>query len=276
MHILKKILNKLNGNLCFAAESDSSNYIFECDRETQTVSYVTPTKAILDICNNTLGNYLVCFGDNQLGLFDGATINEAYSTSPTTTDLIVYGNTPVSDNNFYIWSKTDNTISRIEIVAAITSTIWTYTLPFDFTSCTDAQMFYKDPNDSIIFKGLGKILSIRDLDTSGVLINSTDTVNDDFVTTSGDNYPFVSYARTRQVYGGDLQNTSSSSSSTSSSSSSSSDSSSSSSSDSSSSSTSSSSESSESEGNTSSSTSSSSSSSSSSNSSSSSSSSSTS
>lgn len=222
MHILRKILNKLNGNLCFTAESDSSYYIFECDRENQNVSYVTSTQSILDICNNSLGNYLVCFGNDQLGLFDGTTLNETYSTSPTTTDLIIYGQTPSSDNNFYIWSKIDNTISRIELVGAVASTIWTYDLPFDFTACQDAQMFFKKFNDSIIFKGLGKILSIRDLGTSAVIMESTDLINNNFVTTSGDNYPFVSYARTRQVYGRDLENTSSSSSSSSSSSTSSS------------------------------------------------------
>lgn len=248
MNIFKKILNKFNGNLCFISQSDSTFYIFEGDRNGQSVAYTTATKPILDVCVQGLSDYLVCFGDNKLGQFDGSSLNETYQTCPigvTTVELIVSG----SDKYFYAWSQYDNRIYKFEIDAGI-STIWSYDLPESFTTCIDAELFYKSSSDTIIFKGLGKILSIRDLDSYAAFIGSTTLDINNWVTSSGDNLPFVSYARTRQLWGGELDKSSSSSSSTSSSSSSSTSSSSSSSSTSSSSSSSTSSSSSESVGNT--------------------------
>ena len=209
MNILKKTLNKFNGNLCFAANTESGYTVFECNSSSQSISYDISSKPILDVCNMELNRYLVCFGNNQLGLFDGSSLNESFSTSPVTANLIMSGQIL---NNFYIWSKLGNCIVSANVMAGTTTVIWTLPLPSDFSSCTDAEIFYKPTSDLIIFKGQGKMLSIRDMSSYANVFGNIVTESNNWVTSSGDNYPFISYARTRQVFEEDLESSSSSSS----------------------------------------------------------------
>ena len=62
MHKLIKVINKFNGNFCFAGSTDSGDIIFECDRN-GNLSYATSSKLIKDIVVNDKSSYFVGYGE---------------------------------------------------------------------------------------------------------------------------------------------------------------------------------------------------------------------
>ena len=110
MNKLIKVVNKFNGNFCFAGITDDGNYIFECDREDGTLSFVNTSQLITDVCLNNANSYLVAFGNSWLGKFENGVLNEEYvDTGFTKVEKVVKS----TENEIYIIDSDVNQLIKI-------------------------------------------------------------------------------------------------------------------------------------------------------------------
>ena len=218
MNKLLKILNKFNGNICFAGSTDHGDIVFECDRETQTLVYAYSTKLITDVGLMSSTEYAVAFGDEFIGRFTGGILTENFIDTG-----ITYVQKLIMDSlgNYYLLNRTENRLYKYNA-----GSIWTFILP-DYDLRGDGNIFLRESDGTIIYSNDENIHLVRDDTTSATLINSL-PVGEDItqessisVVIGGEFNPSYSYVRARMVSGSDLEQSSSSNSSSSSSSSSS-------------------------------------------------------
>lgn len=193
-----KSLNKFNGNICFAAESDYGYCVFECDRLNKTLDYSLSTKQTSGICLYTATSYLIAFSDNWLGLYENGTLNETYY------DLSAYGISychniiRINDEDYFILDRTNNTLIKFKWDDSIT---WSLVLP-DVDRKYYGDICYRDADGYVVYFNNKNIHLIRDDTTSGTLFNSL-TIDSSSgllnVALGGEYRPSFTYARAEEI-----------------------------------------------------------------------------
>jgi hypothetical protein len=185
---LIKELNKYNGNLCFSAENSNSFLIFECNRNTQEINRQEISKKVNDICNISLNSYLLCFGDNYLGILNNGIVNEHYiNTAIQSIKKIKKGH-----NSIYLLDNL-NIIYKCEINPF--SIIWSISLSNvnfngDLITRNESLLYYDDQN----------IVYIGDLVYYAYIINHKKINNQLFLCESNKLDNDYIHVRWRQVY----------------------------------------------------------------------------
>jgi len=204
MYRLIKQLNKFNGNICFAGETNYGGIVFECDRDSKTIDYDTSTKNISDICLEDGTSYLVAFSDSYIGQYSGGSLDETYvDTGINSVDKIVND----YQGNVYILSKTNN-----QLIKYNSSIIWTISLP-DYDLRQYSQILFRESDGFIIYYNNTNIHVIRDDVSRAVILNSLSVSGNGYIKSviGSEFIPSYTYARVRQVMGGELGQSSSSS-----------------------------------------------------------------
>lgn len=214
MNRLIKELNRQNGNLCFASETDSRYYIVECDRYDRSISYATAATKITGICTNNQGSYYVAFSNNYIGLFENGILNATYAdTLVTSVDRLVKR----SDNIYYALDRSSATIYRFSSFSPLVKQ-WEFQV---YNPLEDYQgqgeIFVRESDDALIYYDCKDVYLIGDMQTEGTVIYHRYIGGDNclFVESTGEFNPECTFLRWRQVTGESLEWSSSSSSSSS-------------------------------------------------------------
>jgi len=225
MHKFIKTLNKFNGNLAFVGVTDTGDYVFECNRQDQTLSYALSSKPVQDLCLNDSESYLVAFGDTWLGKYETGVLTENYINLGNNADKIAKS----SDGYIYAIDRSGNRLMKFGVISSESSSesssssesggilIWEMDLP-DYALRLEGCFVYRESDNSILYFNSLNIHVIRDDLTQGTLINSLaiSGAGDIRLVISGEFNAGHSYIRYRQVDGEQLWSSSSSSSSSSS------------------------------------------------------------
>jgi len=207
MKKLLKQLNRYNGNLCFVGETDSSSIVFECDRINRSISQQVSSKYITGLCNLKLNSYLVCYGDNYLGLFENGILNDIYIDTG-----LAYISKIASRRDGVVYAL-DNNISTVYRISIDPFNIdWSLNVN-DLNG--DGDILVKESDNCIVIYDNESIFYVGDMETSGIVINN-ENINNEFTVSYGEFNASHSFMRWRQVYGDVLDRSSSSSSSSSS------------------------------------------------------------
>lgn len=215
MNRLIKQLNRYNGNICFAAETDSQFFIFECDRYNAAVSNAISSRKITGICIKDIDEYLVAFSNNFIGLYQNGVLNETYinSTIPTIDRLVNR-----QDGVYYGLDRSSATIYRFTINPFTID--WHYNV-LNVTSeyQRKGEIIVRESDDTLIYYDMQKIFVIADIGSSATIVNyiPIGDSNSLFVNINGQHSAEYTSLRWRQVSGDELEQSSSSSSSSSSS-----------------------------------------------------------
>jgi len=205
MHKLIKTLNKFNGNICFAGSTDSGDYIFECDKQNHSLSYVASTKLITDVCLESESKYLVAFSNKWMGKYENGVLNETYiNTGISSVDKIIC----FSDSSIYILNKVNNQLVKYD-----GGVIWTYDLP-DYSLRYYGNISPRESDGCIVYYNNTNMYLVRDDATKASLIGSLpiDGSGLMFAAIGNENIPSYSNVRIRTVSGKEKEWSSSSSS----------------------------------------------------------------
>ena len=195
MKKLLKELNRYNGNLCFIGETDSSSIVFECDRINRSISQQICSKYITGLCNLTLNSYLVCYGDNYLGLFDNGILNETYINTGLT-----YISRIASRRDGIIYALDSNISTLYRIAIDPFNIDWSLNLS---NLNNDSDILVKESDNCIIVYDNESLFYVGDMDTSGIVINNKN-IDNEFTVSYGEFNPSYSFMRWRQVDGNEL------------------------------------------------------------------------
>jgi hypothetical protein len=208
MNRLPKTLNKHNGNICFAGQTNSGFVIFECDRVNQTLTESDSPKLITDVSHAGKNAYLTVFGDNFIGLFQNGTFNPYYINTVT---LRMDRLASRRDVVHYALNRNSSIIYRFQLNPFIIN----WQLGIDSTSPSSGEIIVRESDDALIFYDNEQILLIGDLGTEGVIVNGMEIGNGAglFVEATDEFNPDYTFLRWRQASGEKILWSSSSSSS---------------------------------------------------------------
>ena len=175
-----KLINKFNGNLVFAGNTDFGDIIYECNLLTKNVTNAFSTQSIKDICLYSGINYLVAFGTSWLGLYNNGILSQNYINVGINVDKIIKN----SFGNYYILNRSNNTLykfsefvsesssssSSIDFVSALLP-IWSVNLP-DYSKRFDGNIAIRDSDHMLIYSNNNDIHMIRDEGDDAILMSS--------------------------------------------------------------------------------------------------------
>lgn len=217
MSNINKVVNKYNGNLCFVADHETFDVIFECNEDSGLLSYVVAKNRITDVCLNNYSSYYVAFNNQYIGKFYSGILNHKFINTGISNVKRIYS--CADSNAIYILDSLNLRLYKYSVGLGI---IWTLVLTSDI--CDENTWIKVRENDkAIICWNNSKVAYIYDQLTSGKIVNkvSISGVGNLDVHLTGDEVIRHSYIRYRQVIGRELDQSSSSSSSSTSSNSSS-------------------------------------------------------
>ena len=115
---LIKVVNKFNGNFVFIGLTASGDMIIECNRSTGVLTYVLSSKSITDISLYDDNSYLVCFGDEWIGLYDEGSYDTYYiQTDFDSIDQVIQS----SEAEFYALSRSENKLAKFTSLLPMSS-----------------------------------------------------------------------------------------------------------------------------------------------------------
>lgn len=202
MQRLIKTLNKYNGNICFVAAQNEYDYVFECDRQEESLSYAISPSFISTICVRNMSSYWVGYHDSWLGIYSAGVLT--YHSQNTAISSI--GQMILSwDNQYYALDKAVNQIIKFELPYTET---WRLTLS---EYSLRGNGFISERDDGyIVYSNGNNLYLISDSGTEAAIVRSIDVDSNGIAIAPLE--ASIAYARIRQASGGDLDMSSSSSS----------------------------------------------------------------
>lgn len=214
MNKMHKQISKFTGNLCFAASKDDGDYVLYVSRKDRSISYSTLSSLVEGICYQKmhfgLEYFLVSHGNNWITQFDGSNVNETYiDASPYSICEMVNG----EQNEYFALDRDNGMLIKFGITWAFPSFTFIWGVELDGFDFSNTGLIYRGSSKTIVVNDNNKLLVIRDDLGSGVVINSLAMPGDGVARViSGGNFnPEFTHIRYRQVYGDDLDVSSSSS-----------------------------------------------------------------
>lgn len=207
MSTLTRQLNKHNGNICFYTESNSGAYIFECDRQTRTLTYATSLHHVTSICQENDSAYLFAYNSSFIGQYENNIIDNAYvNTVFSNITLLTSG----ENGEYYAFDTNTSSIIKFTIPYAVD---WQINLSLNPIECLSLQ--YRESDKTIVISDSQKLIVVRDDTTQAIVLSELDLKNILYSQfTTGDIYlPETCFMRYRTVSGTLLDRSSSSSSS---------------------------------------------------------------
>lgn len=206
MHKFLKTINKFNGNICFVGATDSGDVVFECDRQSQVLTYDFSSKLVTDVCLYDESSYAIAFSDTWIGRYAGGVLNENFINTGLSRVTKVVRNTV---GEFYIFNSLTN-----ELVKYDGGIEWTYVLP-DYSLRGRGCICLRESDSTIIYYNNENIHVVRDDLTKGTLLKSLSisTSSDNLrIVIGGEFNPAYTYLRARTVSPPEILQSSSSSS----------------------------------------------------------------
>jgi len=194
-----KTLNRFNGNLCFAGDTDSGFIVFEATTGGSLV-YASSTKVVTGVCLIDESTYGVAFSDSFIGTFTSGVLDEAaINTGIGNVSEVVRA----SNGAYYILDRVANELHKFTNPPA--TIVWTMALP-DEGHSSNGRIVLRESDGVIIYNDGRTVWTIRDDSTEGTLLSRTyfGAGSDLKVVVSGQQNPQYVRARYKTVSGSEL------------------------------------------------------------------------